>query len=95
MAVGDSPDDVRRGIAGQRETVLDQWQAQILVRDLARAEVLVISGMEPAAMNALKMRPAADLQQTVTAKIKALGKKPAVAVLPNGFQTVPRAPLVR
>lgn len=90
MGIGESAEDVRRWIAEQTETVLDQWQAQILVRDLAKAEVLALTSMDPRLVAALKLKPITDLQQVIAAKIAALGQKPAVAVLPYGFQAVPR-----
>jgi lactate racemase len=68
---------------------LDRWQAQVLGRVLARAEVhLHSSGLDVAAVRDALMVPAPDLDEAVEGALERLGPAPRVAVLPEGPLTV-------
>jgi lactate racemase len=76
------------GTSGAPE--LDRWQAQVLGRVLARAEVHLCSdGLgEGDAGVLLSRHPAPDLDAVVAAALTRLGPRARVAVLPEGPLTV-------
>jgi lactate racemase len=68
---------------------LDRWQAQVLGRFLARAEVhLHCDGLDRASVEDALLRPAPDLDGAVAAALERLGPGATVAVLPEGPLTV-------
>jgi nickel-dependent lactate racemase len=68
---------------------LDRWQAQVLGRVLARAEVhLHCDGLDRASVEDALLRPAPDLDGAVAAALERLGPGARVAVLPEGPLTV-------
>ena len=79
---------LERGLAGSEETVLDQWEAQVLAQVLRHCRVGLLSGLAPDLVRQCLLRPVDDLNAAVA---DALGtaKDSAVAVLPEGPVTVP------
>ena len=68
---------------------LDRWQAQVLGRVLARAEVHLHSGgLDEAAIAGALLIPAPDLDGAVAAALERLGPGARVAVIPEGPLTV-------
>lgn len=68
---------------------LDRWQAQVLGRVLARAEVhLHSAGLDAAAIADAFLVPAPDLDGAVAAALERLGPGARVAVIPEGPLTV-------
>jgi nickel-dependent lactate racemase len=68
---------------------LDRWQAQVLGRVLARAEVhLHSAGLDAAAITDALLIPAPDLDGAVAAALDRLGPDARVAVIPEGPLTV-------
>jgi hypothetical protein len=75
------------GVSGAPE--LDRWQAQVLGRVLAQAEVhLHAEGVSEGAFPEGLLRPAPDLDGAVAAALARLGPGARVAVLPEGPLTV-------
>ena len=75
------------GASGAPE--LDRWQAQVLGRVLARAEVHLHSGgLDEAAITDALLIPAPDLDGAVAAALGRLGPDARVAVIPEGPLTV-------
>jgi nickel-dependent lactate racemase len=71
------------------EPELDRWQAQVLGRVLARAEVhLHTGGLDERAVAAALLVPAPDLDGAVAAALERLGPAARVAVIPEGPLTV-------
>jgi nickel-dependent lactate racemase len=86
LAQADTPDDLIRA-SGAPE--LDRWQAQVLGRVLACAEVLLhADGLNDRSFPARLLRAAPDLNATVAAAVARLGPGARVAVLPEGPLTV-------
>jgi nickel-dependent lactate racemase len=86
LAQAHTPDDLV-GAAGAPE--LDRWQAQVLGRVLARAEVLLHSdGLDDRSFPDALLRDAPDLDAAVAAALARLGPGARVAVLPEGPLTV-------
>jgi lactate racemase len=68
---------------------LDRWQAQVLGRVLARAEVhLHAEGLDGRAFPGALLTPAPDLDDTVATALQRLGPGARVAVIPEGPLTV-------
>ena len=76
------------------ETVHDQWQVQVQAMVQARFDVWLHSSLPREAVERAHLRYAPDVDGTlaaiVAAKRAALGREPAVCVLPYGQLTVPR-----
>ena len=71
--------------------VLDQWEVQALLGVRRKCEVALYSSLEPGTVRACLLTPVADLQTEVEDRIRAIGGKPPVAVLPEGPLTIPYA----
>jgi lactate racemase len=86
LAAARTPADLA-GAAGAPE--LDRWQAQVLGRVLARAEVqLHTDTLDRRALPEALLMPAPDLDGAVAAALERLGTAARVAVLPEGPLTV-------
>jgi lactate racemase len=86
LAEARTPADLA-GASGVAE--LDRWQAQVLGRVLARAEVHLHSGgLDEAAIADALLIPAPDLDGTVAAVLGCRGPGARVAVIPEGPLTV-------
>jgi lactate racemase len=81
-----SPQDLADAAGGPE---LDRWQAQVLGRVLARAEVhLHAEGLDERAIAGALLVPAPDLDGAVAAALGRLGSAARVAVIPQGPLTV-------
>jgi len=89
MRFGTCAEDIRANVYRQEKVVVDQWQAQVAAEIMKKAEVLVFSGMDKAEIRECKLGVAEDLQAAVEQRIRALGGRPRVAVLPDGPLTIP------
>jgi lactate racemase len=86
LAAARTPADLA-GAAGAPE--LDRWQAQVLGRVLARAEVqLHTDTLDARALPEALLTPAPDLDGAVASALERLGSGARVAVLPEGPLTV-------
>ena len=69
----------------RKETVPDQWQTQIFIRVLQRANVIFVSQVDPETVEKLHMIPAANLEEAMEKAKKLIGKeKPAITAIPDG-----------
>ncbi len=86
LEVATTADDLAGG-TGDPE--LDRWQAQVLGRVLARAEVhLHAGGLDGRAIAGALLVPAPDLDRAVAGALARLGPGARVAVIPDGPLTV-------
>jgi hypothetical protein len=86
LAEARTPADLA-GASGAPE--LDRWQAQVLGRVLARAEVhLHADGLDEHALAGALLTAAPDLDRAVTTVLERLGPMARVAVMPEGPLTV-------
>jgi len=70
---------------GRNETVSDQWQTQIFLRILQKANVIFISQMAPELVRAMHMIPAENLEAAMEQAKKLLGKEnPTITAIPDG-----------
>jgi nickel-dependent lactate racemase len=89
MRVGQSPDDILQNIVDLPEEILDQWEAQVYAYLMQKYDIQLYCAMDPAAVRACKLHPVADFQAAVETAIHKLGRRPRVAVLPDGPLTIP------
>ena len=79
---------------GDHRTVHDQWQVQVQAMVQARCDVWLHSSLDRATVESAHLRYAPDVTSTlmslIAEKRAALGREPAVCVLPFGQLTVPR-----
>ena len=89
MGSAGTPAEILAWIDAQPETLLDQWQAQILAGILERAEVCLFSSLPEGAVRSCHLTPISDFQAAVMDRVAAAGRQPAAAVLPDGPLTIP------
>ena len=89
MQAGPTPQAILDYIHTLEEPIQDQWQAQILARDLNKAKVYVYAHMDKASIEKCKLIPVDNLQSSVEEYISALDNPPRVAVMPDGPITIP------
>ena len=72
-------------------TVPDQWQTQIMLRVLDRARVVFVSSLAPDVVRAMRMIPAASLDEAMRIARDLTGApSPAVTAIPDGVSVVVR-----
>ena len=87
----ESPAELLERIAkvSQKDTVPDQWQAQILARVLAQHEVILVCAEEAAVFaRQMKMRTAASLDQAFAYALEIKGNFAKVTVIPDGVAVI-------
>jgi len=89
MQRGAAVADVDAWLRGLSSPVLDQWQAQVLVRVRERCDVGLYSTLDAASVEACKLSPVDDFQRRVYDHVAAIGPDLPVAVLPEGPLTFP------
>lgn len=73
------------------ETHMDQWEAQILARELLKAEGYIVTTEKNRAMiEAMHMRWFPDVDSAMKAATEKLGKNASVTVIPDGVGVIPR-----
>lgn len=93
MAAGDDMDGLYAGIMARsrRETVPDQWQAQILIRVLRKARVIFLSDAPDDMVRALHLIPAHSLEEAMELAEKLLGDpRASVTAIPDGVSVIVR-----
>jgi nickel-dependent lactate racemase len=85
-----SPAELLARIASGRDTVPDQWQAQIQARIQTECQVIVhTSYLSDADLAAAHLQQTDDVSKSVAAAVRAAGPSARVCVLPEGPQTIP------
>ena len=72
----------------KQDTLPDQWESQILARILSKFHVVLISQADPELVKAMKMHPAADLDQALQLAEQLLGTSGHITVIPEGISTI-------
>ena len=93
MMAGDDMDALMAGILrrGRGETLPDQWQAQIMIRILQRAQVVYISDADDELVRKLHMTPAHSLPEALELAKQLVGKEnPAITAIPDGVGVIVR-----
>jgi nickel-dependent lactate racemase len=84
-----SPEEVLAMLATPGFVRPEQWQAQIQSLVQRRAQVLVPSSLEEAAVREAHLRPCEDISVTIRQRLEQLGSNARVAALPQGPLTIP------
>ena len=74
----------------RNRTIPDQWEAQILLRILRKANVILVSGAPDDMVRAMHMIPAHDLSQALALAEEMTGKKATVTAIPDGVSVMVR-----
>ena len=70
---------------GRNETEPDQWQTQIFIRVLQRAQVIFVSQMDEETVKAMHMIPASNLYDAMEKAKKLVGTAdPSITAIPDG-----------
>ena len=70
---------------GRKETEPDQWQTQIFIRVLQRAQVIFVSQMDDETVKAMHMIPASNLDDAMEKAKKLVGvADPSITAIPDG-----------
>jgi len=80
---------VEAWLRGLASPVLDQWQIQLLAQILKRAKVALHSRLSREVVESCNLVHLKDFQKGVRDHIERLGKRPPIAVLPDGPLTLP------
>ena len=70
------------------DTVPDQWESQILCRILSQFHVVLVTQADPELVKAMKMHPAANLEEALAIAETLLGRPGKVTVIPEGISTI-------
>ena len=74
---------------GREETVPDQWQTQVLLRVLSRAQVIYVSDLPDEMVRKMHMLPAHSIGDALTLAKAQLGKeKVTITAIPDGIGVV-------
>ena len=93
MMAGDDMDALMAGILrrGRGETLPDQWQAQIMIRILQRAQVVYISDADDELVRKLHMTPAHSLPEALELAKQLVGEEnPTITAIPDGVGVIVR-----
>ncbi|MCP4640505.1 MAG: nickel-dependent lactate racemase [bacterium] len=82
-------EDMGQRLQAMTEPALDMWQVQVLLRIRQRCDVALFSSLTPEAVTACHLERVTDLEQGVYDRIRALGRRVPVAVMPEGPLTIP------
>ena len=76
----------------RQETVPDQWQTQIMLRVLMRADVIYISDMDDEIVRKMHMTPAHSLEEAVALAKQKLGREEVtITAIPDGVSVIVKA----
>lgn len=93
MAEAESPEQVLQRIK-KEEPIKDQWQAQILVRVLKHANVIVVTEkLKPRLIEDMHMMPASNADEALDLAYKLTSKQPKIVAVPDGPYVIPCPPI--
>jgi nickel-dependent lactate racemase len=91
FAEAKSPQEVTAKISNiaQKDTLPDQWEAQILARVLTKCTVILVSNFcNPEVVRAMHMLQAPDIATALTMAREKMGKKAQITVIPDGVSVI-------
>jgi len=89
LASASTPGDLLSSLQRRRETVPDQWQAQILARVLTHARVAVYTeGLRAPELKSAFLQPAEDISVAVAEEMRRVGPGATCCALPSGPETI-------
>jgi nickel-dependent lactate racemase len=91
FAEAKSPQEVTAKISNipQKDTLPDQWEAQILARVLTKCTVILVSNFcNPDVVRAMHMLQAPDIATALIMAREKMGKKAQITVIPDGVSVI-------
>ena len=91
FAEAKSPQEVTAKISkiSQRDTLPDQWEAQILARVLTKCTVILVSNFcNPEVVRAMHMRQAPDITTALAMAREKVGNEADIVVIPDGVSVI-------
>lgn len=80
-----SPQELLATLKPAEEFVVDQWQLQLLMKPLERADVVLVSHeLAPDAVEALGIRRSGSVEEALRDALTGLGEDAVIAVIPEG-----------
>ncbi|MBQ1424232.1 MAG: lactate racemization operon protein LarA, partial [Lachnospiraceae bacterium] len=73
---------------GRNETEPDQWQTQIFIRILRKAEVIYVSEAPDEMIRGLHMTPAHSLNEAMEIAEKIKGRDATITAIPDGVSVM-------
>lgn len=84
------PAEIYEKVLNEEILVPDQWEIQVLARVLMKADVVVVSSMNPEELGTIGLKHARSVEQAIEEGLKRHGKSARILILPNGPQVLPR-----
>ncbi|MFW9936110.1 MAG: nickel-dependent lactate racemase [Candidatus Thorarchaeota archaeon] len=87
---GLEPKEIYEKILTREILVPDQWEIQVLTRVMMKAEIYVISKLNPNELGNIGLRYAKTVEDAIKKSLKEYGSEAKILILPNGPQILPR-----
>ena len=84
-----TPDEIHKSILEGKLNATDQWQTQILTRILSKADIYVISSIEPEKLGNIGLKNAPSVEDAISKCIEKYGPKMRILILPDGPKILP------
>ena len=83
------PEEIHKSILDGTLNATDQWQTQIMTRILTKADIYVISSIEPEKLGNIGLKYALNIEDAISHCIKKYGSKIRILLLPDGPKILP------
>lgn len=87
---GLEPKEIYEKIYTRKILVPDQWEIQVLTRVMMKAEIYIISKLNPNELGNIGLRYAKTVEDAIKKSLKEHGSEAKILILPNGPQILPR-----
>ncbi len=84
-----APNEIHKSILEGKLNATDQWQTQILTRILSKADIYIISSIEPEKLGHIGLKSAPNIKDAISECIEKYGSKLRILLLPNGPKILP------
>jgi len=84
-----APDEIHKSIIEGKLNAIDQWQTQILTRILSKADIYVISSIEPEKLGNIGLKYSLNIEDAISQCIEKYGPKMRILILPDGPKILP------
>ena len=84
-----TPDEIHKSIIEGKLNAADQLQTQILIRILSKADIYVISSLEPEKLGNIGFKFARNIEDAISECLEKYGPKMRILVLPDGPKILP------
>ena len=84
-----APDEIHKSILEGNLNATDQWQTQILTRILSKADIYVISSIEPEKLGNIGLKYSPNIEDAISQCIEKYGPKMRILILPDGPKILP------